>query len=109
MAFEDIKGLNCEEDVKFEQIDINISQTINILNNKGYYTPKVVEESKIVDEFNTSKDDEVMGVLEILPDGFGLKYLNISQNPLLLWVRSISFLYILVPQNRINVNDFEEI
>src|SRR5699024_9063679 len=30
-----------------------------------------VEESKIVDEFNTSKDDEVMGVLEILPDGFG--------------------------------------
>ena len=35
------------------------------------YTPKVVEESKILDEFNTSKDDEVMGVLEILPDGFG--------------------------------------
>lgn len=40
-------------------------------NNKNYYTPKVVDESKIVDEFNTSKDDEVMGVLEILPDGFG--------------------------------------
>lgn len=40
-------------------------------NNKSYYTPKIVEESKIIDEFNTSKDDEVMGVLEILPDGFG--------------------------------------
>jgi len=40
-------------------------------NNKTPYTPKVVDESKIVDEFNTSKDDEVMGVLEILPDGFG--------------------------------------
>lgn len=40
-------------------------------NNKPVYTPKVVEESQIVDEFNTSKDDEVMGVLEILPDGFG--------------------------------------
>ncbi len=40
-------------------------------NNKSYYTPKVVEESKIIDEFNTSKEDEVMGVLEILPDGFG--------------------------------------
>ncbi len=44
---------------------------VNARNNKGYYTPKVVDESKIVDEFNTSKDDEVMGVLEILPDGFG--------------------------------------
>ncbi|WP_331681725.1 transcription termination factor Rho [Romboutsia sp.] len=40
-------------------------------NNKNYYTPKAVDESKIVDEFNTSKEDEVMGVLEILPDGFG--------------------------------------
>ena len=40
-------------------------------NNKSYYTPKIVEESKIIDEFNTSKDDEVVGVLEILPDGFG--------------------------------------
>ena len=39
--------------------------------NKQYYSPKVVDESKIVDEFNTSKEDEVMGVLEILPDGFG--------------------------------------
>jgi len=40
-------------------------------NTKGNYTPKVVEESKIINEFNTSKDDEVVGVLEILPDGFG--------------------------------------
>lgn len=40
-------------------------------NNKSNYVPKVVEESKIVNEFNTSKDDEVVGVLEILPDGFG--------------------------------------
>jgi len=47
------------------------SEYINTRNNKPYYAPKVVEESKIVDEFNTSKDDEVMGVLEILPDGFG--------------------------------------
>ena len=45
------------------------TEYVNTRNNKGYYTPKVVEESKIVDEFNTSKDDEVMGVLEILPDG----------------------------------------
>ena len=40
-------------------------------NNKSNYVPKVVEESKIINEFNTSKDDEVVGVLEILPDGFG--------------------------------------
>ena len=40
-------------------------------NSKPYYATKVVDESKIVDEFNTSKEDEVMGVLEILPDGFG--------------------------------------
>ena len=38
----------------------------NQRNNKGNYVPKVVEESKIVNEFNTSKDDEVVGVLEIL-------------------------------------------
>ena len=43
----------------------------NQRNNKGNYVPKVVEESKIINEFNTSKDDEVVGVLEILPDGFG--------------------------------------
>lgn len=40
-------------------------------NNKSSYNIKEVDEAKIVDEFNTSKDDEVMGVLEILPDGFG--------------------------------------
>ncbi|CEN97636.1 transcription termination factor Rho [[Clostridium] sordellii] len=40
-------------------------------NNKSSYNVKEVDEAKIVDEFNTSKDDEVMGVLEILPDGFG--------------------------------------
>ena len=43
----------------------------NQRNTKNNYVPKVVEESKIVNEFNTSKDDEVVGVLEILPDGFG--------------------------------------
>ncbi len=43
----------------------------NQRNTKGNYVPKVVEESKIINEFNTSKDDEVVGVLEILPDGFG--------------------------------------
>ena len=48
------------------------TQKNNLNNNaKGSYTPKVVEESKIINEFNTSKDDEVVGVLEILPDGFG--------------------------------------
>ena len=40
-------------------------------NRNNSYTIKEVDEAKIVDEFNTSKDDEVMGVLEILPDGFG--------------------------------------
>lgn len=40
-------------------------------NGKSNYTPKKVEESKIVDEFNTSKEDVVEGVLEILQDGFG--------------------------------------
>ena len=50
---------------------IDNRQPRNNNNNKSYYTPKIVEESKIIDEFNTSKDDEVMGVLEILPDGFG--------------------------------------
>lgn len=48
--------------------DIKTQKNNNI---KGNYTPKVVEESKIINEFNTSKEDEVIGVLEILPDGFG--------------------------------------
>lgn len=47
------------------------NNTSNGRSNKPYYAPKPVDESKIVDEFNTSKEDEVMGVLEILPDGFG--------------------------------------
>ena len=49
----------------------NDTKTQKNNNIKGNYTPKVVEESKIINEFNTSKEDEVIGVLEILPDGFG--------------------------------------
>ena len=49
----------------------NDTKTQKNNNIKGNYTPKVVEESKIINEFNTSKEDEVVGVLEILPDGFG--------------------------------------
>ncbi|WP_455543641.1 transcription termination factor Rho [Intestinibacter sp.] len=55
-------------DSKPSNNDIKIQKSNNI---KGNYTPKVVEESKIINEFNTSKEDEVVGVLEILPDGFG--------------------------------------
>ncbi len=51
---------------------------------RNNYTVKEVNEAKIVDEFNTSKDDEVMGVLEILPDGFGFlrgpNYLSTDQD-----------------------------
>lgn len=59
-------------DNKFQRNDNknNIDNT-NSRNYRNNYPQKVVEESKIIDEFNTSKDDEVMGVLEILPDGFG--------------------------------------
>ena len=53
---------------KLSNNDIKTQKNNNI---KGNYTPKVVEESKIINEFNTSKEDEVIGVLEILPDGFG--------------------------------------
>ena len=56
---------------KYPRIQGNDNRQQRNYNNRNNYTPKVVEESKIVDEFNTSKDDEVMGVLEILPDGFG--------------------------------------
>ena len=49
----------------------NDTKTQKNNNIKGNYIPKVVEESKIINEFNTSKEDEVVGVLEILPDGFG--------------------------------------
>ena len=56
----------------FNNNNKNISmENRNQRNNKSNYVPKVVEESKIINEFNTSKDDEVVGVLEILPDGFG--------------------------------------
>lgn len=64
----DNRPQNNDYNNKFQGID-NRQPRNN--NNKSYYTPKIVEESKIIDEFNTSKDDEVMGVLEILPDGFG--------------------------------------
>lgn len=49
----------------------NRTQRYNQNYNRNSYNVKEVDEAKIVDEFNTSKDDEVMGVLEILPDGFG--------------------------------------
>lgn len=49
----------------------NSIENNNFRNNKTYVSPKVVEESKIIEEFNSSKSDEVVGVLEILPDGFG--------------------------------------
>ena len=55
-----------KNDNKQQNIDNKSSNSV-----KGNYTPKVVEESKIINEFNTSKEDEVVGVLEILPDGFG--------------------------------------
>ena len=57
-----------KNDNKLSNNDLKIQKSNNI---KGNYTPKVVEESKIINEFNTSKEDEVVGVLEILPDGFG--------------------------------------
>ena len=55
-------------DIRNQSID-----TRNLRNNtnRNNHNPKVIDESKIVDEFNTSKDDEAIGVLEILPDGFG--------------------------------------
>ena len=62
---------NTENRYQRNENKLSNTEYVNPRNNKTYYTPKVVEESKIVDEFNTSKDDEVMGVLEILPDGFG--------------------------------------
>ena len=62
----DAKQQNNEN--KLSNNDIKTQKNNNI---KGIYTPKVVEESKIINEFNTSKEDEVIGVLEILPDGFG--------------------------------------
>lgn len=62
----DVKHQNNEN--KLSNNDTKTQKNNNI---KGNYIPKVVEESKIINEFNTSKEDEVVGVLEILPDGFG--------------------------------------
>ena len=70
--------LEKNDDIKMDEVVENRSYVKTYENrnnrnniNRNYYTQKVVDESKIIDEFNTSKDDEVMGVLEILPDGFG--------------------------------------
>lgn len=75
----DAKQQNNEN--KLSNNDIKTQKNNNI---KGNYTPKVVEESKIINEFNTSKEDEVIGVLEILPDGFGFlrgsNYLSIEND-----------------------------
>lgn len=77
---------NNKEAEKQEEIKSEQKPSVNKPENKTYenrnqrhnqsfsrnsYSVKEVDEAKIVDEFNTSKDDEVMGVLEILPDGFG--------------------------------------
>ena len=66
---DDIKTHEVGENRSYVKTYENRNNRNNI--NRNYYTQKVVDESKIIDEFNTSKDDEVMGVLEILPDGFG--------------------------------------
>ena len=57
------KNTDRNTDNRYQRNENKSSNTeyVNTRNNKGYYTPKIVEESKIVDEFNTSKDDEVMG------------------------------------------------
>ena len=75
--------LEKNDDIKMDEVVENRSYVKTYENrnnrnniNRNYYTQKVVDESKIIDEFNTSKDDEVMGVLEILPDGFG--FLRVS-------------------------------
>lgn len=69
-----VKAYNKENQGNNRNFNNNKSMSMenrNQRNTKGNHTPKVVEESKIINEFNTSKDDEVVGVLEILPDGFG--------------------------------------
>ncbi|WP_250674560.1 transcription termination factor Rho [Paeniclostridium ghonii] len=75
------KQIEKKEEIKSEQkqsvnkqetkVYENRTQRYNQNYNRNSYNVKEVNEAKIVDEFNTSKDDEVMGVLEILPDGFG--------------------------------------
>lgn len=62
----------------------NRNNNQSIENNNTRNTNKVVNEAKIVEEFNTSKSDEVIGVLELLPDGFGFlrgsNYLSTDQD-----------------------------
>jgi len=60
----------CDSSNRFDKATYKVNRS-NYNNGKVNYMPKQVEESKIVDEFNTSKEDEVVGVLEILQDGFG--------------------------------------
>lgn len=43
----------------------------NFRNNRNNSQSRVIDETKIMEEFNTTKSDDVVGVLEILPDGFG--------------------------------------
>jgi len=60
----------CDSSNRVDKATYKVNRS-NYNNGKVNYMPKQVEESKIVDEFNTSKEDEVVGVLEILQDGFG--------------------------------------
>ncbi len=60
----------CDSNNRVDKATYKVNRS-NYNNGKVNYMPKQVEESKIVDEFNTSKEDEVVGVLEILQDGFG--------------------------------------
>ena len=47
---------NCNEDVKFEEIDINMSQIINILITKGYYTAYCCEGHIKPDDYDGTED-----------------------------------------------------
>ena len=49
--------INTENRYQRNENKLSNTEYTNTRNNKGYYIPKVVEESKIVDEFNTSKDE----------------------------------------------------
>lgn len=72
---------------------VNAMSAINVMNsrnntingsNRNGTNNKSTEEMKIVETFNTSKDDVVQGVLELLPDGFGFlrgpNYLSTDQD-----------------------------
>ena len=65
------QSVNKQETKVYENRTQRYNQNHNRNSYNNSYNVKEVDEAKIVDEFNTSKDDEVMGVLEILPDGFG--------------------------------------